>query len=166
MNLGDNAGSLPGGPGGTRNENAFRIRGGSNQRGQARTLCGWIRREIGPYTPLHFVRFYPSHRMMDVPPTPSEVMEAHCEVAKKAGLHYAYIANSPGHKRENTYCPKCGKTVIARFGYEITNWDLDKQNRCKTCGYRIPIAGGVVIPISSLTSAARRILPDTAHLRD
>jgi pyruvate formate lyase activating enzyme len=110
---------------------------------QARTLCEWIRREIGPDAPLHFVRFYPSHRMMDVPPTSSEVMEAHCEVAKEAGLRYVYMANFPGHKRENTYCPKCGKIVIARFGYEITNWDLDEQNRCKNCGYRIPIVGGL-----------------------
>jgi pyruvate formate lyase activating enzyme len=70
-------------------------------------------------------------------------MEAHCEVAKEAGLRYAYMANFPGHRRENTYCPKCGETVIARFGYGISRWDLDKQNRCKTCGYRIPIVGGL-----------------------
>jgi predicted RNA-binding Zn-ribbon protein involved in translation (DUF1610 family) len=59
------------------------------------------------------------------------------------GLRYVYIANFPGHERENTYCPNCNGMVIARFGYDIHSWNLDNENRCKACGYMIPIVGGL-----------------------
>ena len=109
---------------------------------QARILCKWIRREIGADTPLHFVRFYPSYKLTAVPQTPAGVLEAHCDIARRAGLRYVYIANLPGHEREDTLCPSCGNTVIGRFGYDVHTWNLDSENRCKTCRHRIPITGG------------------------
>ena len=54
-----------------------------------------------------------------------------------------YIANFPGHERENTYCPNCKRIVITRFGYDIQVWNLDNENRCNACGYRIPIVGSL-----------------------
>jgi len=107
----------------------------------AGTLCRWISRELGSDTPLHFVRFYPSHQMRGAPPTSSSALETHYDIAREAGLRYVYIANFPGHERENSSCPKCGKTIIGRFGYEIQTWNLDESNRCKGCGQRIPIVG-------------------------
>jgi pyruvate formate lyase activating enzyme len=109
---------------------------------QARILCKWIRREMGADTPLHFVRFYPSYKLTSVPPTSASVLEAHCDIARETGLRYVYIANFPGHERENTRCPSCGKTVIGRFGYDVQTWNLDNENGCKACGHRIPIVGG------------------------
>lgn len=109
---------------------------------QARSLCNWIRREMGADTPLHFIRFYPSYKLTAVPPTSASVLEAHCDVAREAGLRYSYIANFPGHERENTRCPGCGKIVIGRFGYSVHTWNLDRENRCKACGRPIPIVGG------------------------
>ncbi len=53
------------------------------------------------------------------------------------------LANFPGHERENTRCPNCGKIVIGRFGYGVRNWNLDGENRCKVCGQRIPIVGSL-----------------------
>jgi len=116
---------------------------GGDSRSEARTLCRWIYRELGSETPLHFVRFYPSHQMNGAPPTSSSVLEAHYDIARKAGLRYVYIANFPGHERENTYCPNCGKIVIGRFGYGVQTWNLDSENRCKGCGQRIPIVGAL-----------------------
>lgn len=117
-------------------------RGGDSLR-KARMLCRWIYRKIGSDTPLHFVRFYPSHQMRGVPPTSSGVLEAHYEIAREAGLRYVYIANFPGHERENTSCSNCGKVVIGRLGYEVHAWNLDDENRCKGCGQRIPIVGSL-----------------------
>jgi len=117
-------------------------RDGSSLR-QTRDLCRWIYRKMGADTPLHFVRFYPSYKMGGAPSTTSNVLEAHCDVAREAGLRYVYVANSPGHKQENTYCTNCGKTVIARFGYDIRGWHLDEQNKCRACGHQIPVVGSL-----------------------
>jgi len=116
---------------------------GGDSLSKARTLCRWVNREIGSDTPLHFVRYYPSHKMREVEPTTSAVLEAHYDIAKESGLRYVYLANSPGHERENTSCPNCGKVVIGRFGYDVQTWNLDGENRCKGCGQRIPIVGGL-----------------------
>jgi len=116
--------------------------GGESAR-QATILCGWICREIGDDTPLHFVRFYPSHSMRTAPPTSSSILENHYDIGREAGLTYVYIANFPGHERENTYCPNCGKIVIGRFGYDVHAWNLDSGNRCRVCGYRIAIVGSL-----------------------
>jgi pyruvate formate lyase activating enzyme len=114
---------------------------GGDSRNKAKTLCRWINRKIGPDTPLHFVRFYPSDQMTNARATSSSVLEAHCDIAREAGLRYVYIANFPGHERENTFCPNCGKVLIGRFGYDVHTWNLDNENRCKGCGHRIPIVG-------------------------
>jgi pyruvate formate lyase activating enzyme len=110
---------------------------------QTRTLCRWICRRIGADTPLHLVKFYPSYKMEEAPPASSDILEAHYNVATEAGLRYVYIANSPGHKRENTFCPNCGEVGIGRFGYSVQAWNLDRENRCKSCGQSIPILGSL-----------------------
>ena len=98
---------------------------------------------MGQNTPLHFVRFYPFHKMGASQPTSSGLLEAHYDIARRAGLRYVYVANYPGHERENTYCPNCGNRVIGRFGYDIQAWNLDSKNRCKRCGGAIPIVGSL-----------------------
>jgi len=108
---------------------------------EASHLCKWIRSELGPDTPIHFISFIPSYKMSTVQATSQTVLEAHCKTALESGLRYVYIANFPGHKRENTYCPNCNGIVIARFAYGIHRWNLDNENRCKACDYKIPIIG-------------------------
>jgi pyruvate formate lyase activating enzyme len=49
-----------------------------------------------------------------------------------------YIGNIPGHPGENTYCPKCGRVVVARTGYEVTANNI-VDGKCRFCGH--PIAG-------------------------
>jgi pyruvate formate lyase activating enzyme len=98
---------------------------------------------MGADTPVHFVKFYPSYKMDAAPPTSSSTMKAHCDIGREAGLRYVYVANFPGHERENSYCPNCGKIVIARFGYGVDAWNLDDQNKCKDCGCQIPVVGGL-----------------------
>ncbi len=110
---------------------------------QTRNLCRWICRRIGPDTPVHFVKFYPSYRMEEAPPGSSDILEAHHDIARETGLRHLYVANFPGHKWENTLCPGCGKVVIGRVGYAIQAWDLDSRNRCRNCGQSIPISGNL-----------------------
>lgn len=108
---------------------------------QARKLVRWIVENLGPETPVHFLRFHPDYLMTNIPPTPVETLEKHIEIAKEEGLKYVYIGNVPGHKYEHTYCPNCGRIVIKRYGFFIREWNIDENNRCKFCGYKINIRG-------------------------
>src|SRR2546421_2582934 len=109
--------------------------------GAARKLSKWVYDNLGPDTPIHFLRFHPDYKMMEFPWTPVETLEKHCTVAKEEGLKYVYIGNVSGHRLENTYCPGCGAIAIKRYGFDITGWYLDKDNKCKKCGYKLAIFG-------------------------
>jgi pyruvate formate lyase activating enzyme len=107
----------------------------------ARKLARWVYDNLGPDTPIHFLRFHPDYKMMDLPVTPVKTLERHLEIAKKEGLRYVYIGNVPGHPAENTYCPGCKALLIERTGYDIGTYSLDDNGRCRSCGYQTPIVG-------------------------
>lgn len=99
-----------------------------------RTMCRWIKDNLGSGVPLHFSRFIPSFKLQNLPPTPVEKLEEAYKIAKEEGLKYVYIGNIPGNDYENTYCPNCGKLIIERHGYQV--WiDGMKDGKCKHCGY-------------------------------
>jgi pyruvate formate lyase activating enzyme len=100
-------------------------------------MCLWIRKELGPDTPLHFSRFYPLYKLRSLPPTPVSTLEKARAVASSVGLEYVYVGNVPGHEGENTYCPKCKKLLIQRTGYMIGEVHL-KGGKCGYCGKPIP----------------------------
>lgn len=100
-------------------------------------MCRWMKNEIGPDIPLHFSRFVPMYLMKNLPPTPISTLEALREIAIREGLHYVYIGNVPGHEAENTVCPRCGKTIIERFGLQLKSFHLEK-GACRFCGHPIP----------------------------
>jgi len=87
--------------------------------------------------PLHFSRFSPLYKLKNLPPTPVETLERARETALEAGLKFVYLGNVPGHPGENTYCPKCGRVVIGRAGYSLTEMNL-KSGHCRFCGREIP----------------------------
>ena len=109
----------------------------------ARKLIRWIYDNLGPDYPLHFLRFHPDYKMMDLPPTAVRTLEEHCRLAREEGLKYVYVGNVPGHPLESTYCPECQNVAIKRCGFDIVGWHLDENNQCTTCGYRLPIVGGL-----------------------
>ncbi len=108
-------------------------------------MCEWIRDEVGKDTPLHFSRFTPSYKLMNLPSTPVETLEAAHSAAKKVGLEYVYIGNVI-HKFESTYCPKCNEILIFRMGYFVGEVKI-RKGKCAFCGY--PIAGIWEMPKST-----------------
>ena len=104
-------------------------------------LVRWQVEELGPDAPLHISRFYPMYKYIDRESTPVSVMESMWRVARELGLNYVYMGNVPGHRGENTYCPSCGRPVIKRFGFWITEWNLTRNNECKYCGAKVAIVG-------------------------
>ncbi|MDP2928590.1 MAG: AmmeMemoRadiSam system radical SAM enzyme [Candidatus Omnitrophota bacterium] len=109
---------------------------------EIKSMCEWIRENLGEDTPIHFSRFMPSFRLQNLPPTPVSKLEEAYEIAKASGLNYVYIGNVPGHTGENTHCPKCKKLIVGRIGYRITENNI-KDGKCKFCGRSI---SGVWIP--------------------
>ncbi|MEM2198492.1 MAG: AmmeMemoRadiSam system radical SAM enzyme [Nitrososphaerota archaeon] len=107
----------------------------------ARKLVRWVHDNLGPDTPIHFLRFHPDYKLMHLPWTPVETLEAHWKIAKEEGMNYAYIGNVPGHPYEHTYCPGCGYIVVERLGFDIIEWRLTHENKCPRCGYKIAITG-------------------------
>ncbi|MHB1038333.1 MAG: AmmeMemoRadiSam system radical SAM enzyme [Pirellulales bacterium] len=96
-------------------------------------MCAWLADNVGPDVPLHFTAFHPDYQLPDRPATPLETLVAAHEVARKAGLHYVYTGNVDDPKRQNTFCPSCGKVVIERRGYELGAHHLS-DGRCAHCG--------------------------------
>jgi pyruvate formate lyase activating enzyme len=102
-----------------------------------REMCLWVKKELGPDTPLHFSRFYPLYKLRSLPPTPVSTLDKARAVALSAGLEYVYVGNIPGHEGEHTFCPKCKKRVIQRTGYMVGETHL-KGGKCGYCGKPIP----------------------------
>ncbi|EQD45268.1 radical SAM domain-containing protein [mine drainage metagenome] len=106
-----------------------------------RRLARWVRDELGPETPFHLLRFHPDYRMMNFPETPIDTLVRLHGVVRAEGLDYVYLGNVWGHPLEHTYCPECGAVAVERFGFVLRSWNLDRENRCRHCGHRIPIVG-------------------------
>jgi pyruvate formate lyase activating enzyme len=100
-------------------------------------MCTWIRKELGPETPLHLSRFYPLYKLTQLPPTPVALLEKARAVAQAAGLQFVYIGNVPGHEAENTFCPRCRKAVVERTGFMVRGVHL-RNGTCRFCGRPIP----------------------------
>ncbi|MEW6686928.1 MAG: AmmeMemoRadiSam system radical SAM enzyme [Candidatus Edwardsbacteria bacterium] len=99
-------------------------------------MCLWLKEKLGAEIPLHFSRFYPAYKLLNLSPTPLKTLEKAQEIAISTGLHYVYIGNIPGHKGENTFCPKCKKIIIKRVGYSVLENNV-KKGKCSYCGYKI-----------------------------
>ena len=100
-------------------------------------LSRWVVGELGPDVPVHFTRFHPDYLLQNLPPTPVATLERAREIALEAGIRFAYLGNVPGHPGNNTYCPGCGKVVIARSSFFVTSMDV-QAGRCRFCQRPIP----------------------------
>lgn len=110
----------------------------NDKKGEFRSMAAWIMDNIGPDVPIHFSRFQPQYKLNNLQPTPLGTLETARDTCLDAGMRYVYIGNVPGHPGENTYCPKCGKIAVQRYGYVIQENNLS-GGRCRWC--RAPIPG-------------------------
>jgi pyruvate formate lyase activating enzyme len=98
---------------------------------QIAAMAQWIA-ELDPEIPLHLSAYFPNYRMKQ-PATPPQTMELAGEIAK-AYLKYVYLGNIGG--TNHTYCPICGRILIAREGYQI---QIRATGTCPDCGSKIPV---------------------------
>ena len=104
---------------------------------EAEKMTKWIRSNLGSSVPIHFTRFHPMYKIKNLPSTPVATLEKCREIGMKNGLDFVYIGNVPGHEAEHTYCPKCKKKIIERYGYTVTTSGL-KNGTCGYCKEKIP----------------------------
>ncbi len=99
-------------------------------------MCQWIKDNLGLEVPVHFSRFFPTYRLIHLEPTPFETLEKARTIAVSCGLKYVYIGNVPGSQAENTNCPSCGRIVIRRAGYAVSEVNIT-HGKCDFCGEEI-----------------------------
>ncbi len=104
---------------------------------EIRKLSRFVRDDLGPEVPVHFTRFHPAYRLVNLPSTPVATLERCRGVAMGEGLKFVYLGNVPGHPGENTYCPACGEMLIRRLGMAVVRNRL-RRGTCPDCGHPIP----------------------------
>jgi len=95
-------------------------------------LCRWIKENLGRETPLHFLRFFPQHKMRHLPPTPASTLVKAREIAGTVGLDYVYIGNLMEEDSATTRCPSCRMILIRRVG-QLVQEDNLTNGCCPNC---------------------------------
>ncbi|MFO7715508.1 AmmeMemoRadiSam system radical SAM enzyme [Desulfosarcina sp.] len=108
------------------------IPGLNDDPGELSRLAAFIAEELGVETPWHVSRFHPTYRLTDRGSTPVGTLLKAREIGIAAGLKYVYTGNIAGQGGEDTFCPGCGETVIARRGFQITD-NRVRNGRCSRC---------------------------------
>ncbi len=86
--------------------------------------------------PWHISRFHPDYEFSDYLATPEEVLHAAQTLGRKAGLKYVYAGNVYAWD-DSTYCASCGKIVIKRDGFSVTENKISK-GKCPYCKMHVP----------------------------
>ncbi len=60
---------------------------------ELKNIAKFIKKELGPETPWHVSRFFPTYKLTNVPPTDVDKIYEAVEIGKKAGLKYVYGGN-------------------------------------------------------------------------
>jgi len=72
---------------------------------QIRGLARWIKNNLGNDVPLHFSRFSPQYKLLNVPATPTDTVIHARDIAMQEGLKYVYTGNIDFPPGEITLCP-------------------------------------------------------------
>jgi pyruvate formate lyase activating enzyme len=102
---------------------------------ELRKIAEFIK-EVGEEVPWHISQFYPTYNLIDLPRTPVATLRRARQIGFEVGLRYVYEGNVRGEAGENTYCYKCGKLLIRRYGYQILENKI-KNSACSHCGAKI-----------------------------
>jgi pyruvate formate lyase activating enzyme len=114
------------------------IPGHNDSENEITELSQWVARELSPDVPLHFSAYHPDYKLRDAPPTSPKILKQARRIALDNGLRYVYLGNVHDQDGDATYCPGCGKVVIARDWYQILAYQLTADGSCSHCGTVIP----------------------------
>lgn len=109
------------------------IPGMNDSEDELHALSRWVA-DLDKNIPVHFIGFYPSYKMMDVPSTPLETLRKARGIAIEEGVRYAYTGNRVDAETESTYCYNCKTLLVRRFGFEASEIKVTKDSKCPECG--------------------------------
>src|SRR5581483_10481483 len=95
------------------------IPGENDDPDETRRLCDWVVAHLGESVPIHFTAFHPDFKLTDRPRTPAATLARAREIARSAGIQFAYVGNVHDREGQTTYCPSCAAAVIRRSWHEI-----------------------------------------------
>jgi pyruvate formate lyase activating enzyme len=101
-----------------------------------KAIARFIKSDLGAETPWHVSAFFPTYKLTDVPRTPEKTLKRAREIGLKEGLRYVYEGNVLGSEGENTFCRSCGKMIVRRYGYTISEYNI-KDGVCIFCNATI-----------------------------
>ena len=110
------------------------IPGENDTEAELEAMTQWVVENLGPDVPMHFSAFHPDWKMLDKPPTRLASLLKARQIAIKNGVHYAYVGNVHDKSADSTYCHACGKLLIGRDWYQLSEWNLDEAGCCRFCG--------------------------------
>jgi len=95
---------------------------------------------ISPDIPWHVTAFHRDYRMTDPANTQASTLIRAAQIGEAAGLRYVYAGNLPGRvgPYENTSCPHCKATLIARLGFRVSQHRITPEGTCPSCQTKIP----------------------------
>jgi pyruvate formate lyase activating enzyme len=102
-------------------------------------MTRWVAENLGPDVPHHFTAFHPDYKMLDTPPTPPATLRRARRIAMTNGLRHVYTGNIHDQEGGSTYCHECGEALIGRDWYVLSDWNLNPEGNCASCG--TPCAG-------------------------
>ena len=90
--------------------------------------------------PWHVTAFHGDYKMREPVNTTAEMLLAAAAIGRSSGLRHVYAGNLPGQvgNLEDTRCPGCGETLIARHGYYIRDYRITPPGCCPACGVLVP----------------------------
>ncbi|MBF0352024.1 MAG: AmmeMemoRadiSam system radical SAM enzyme [SAR324 cluster bacterium] len=97
-------------------------------------MTQWVVEHLGPEVPMHFSAFHPDWKMTNVSRTPATTLTKARTIALSNGVRYAYTGNVHDKSGSSTFCYHCGKMLIGRDWYELSDWNLDRGGHCGFCG--------------------------------
>ncbi|MBN1556774.1 MAG: AmmeMemoRadiSam system radical SAM enzyme [Lentisphaerae bacterium] len=104
---------------------------------EIKRMAHWIVTELGPLVPIHFTRFHPCYKIVNLPPTPPSTLRDARDAALAEGCRFVYTGNMPGQAGEHTYCPGCNTPVVTRYGFLLLENRL-RNGRCPQCNTEVP----------------------------
>jgi pyruvate formate lyase activating enzyme len=110
------------------------IPGENDSEKELQEMTQWVVENLGPDVPMHFSAFHPDWKMRDKPSTPIATLLMARKIALANGVNYAYIGNAHNKAADSTYCHQCGELLIGRDWYELSEWNLDSNGACLSCG--------------------------------
>ncbi len=115
------------------------VPGFNDSRDELRDMARYIA-GVSADIPWHVTAFHKDYRMTEPDDTTADLLIRSAAIGREEGLRFVYAGNLPGRvgDLENTRCPSCEMTLIARSGYRILDDRISPRGTCPGCDTTIP----------------------------